>query len=59
VLKPALESKENIIGSVGPIQPIQNQSEAPHVSSEEELSHIDEDSQSNCSDLKTPTQGIS
>jgi len=27
------------------------------ISSEEELSHIDEDSQSNCSDLKTPTQG--
>jgi hypothetical protein len=53
VLKPALESKENIKGAAS-TQPIQNLADAPlHVSSEEDLSQIDEDSHS--SDLKTPT----
>lgn len=57
MLKPSGDSKENILGGSGP-NPLQNQAEAPLlISEEEELSHIDEDSQSNCSDLKTPTQG--
>jgi len=51
-MKPTTDSKENIIGSSGPVSnAIQNQAEA----SEEELSQIDEDSQSNYSELKTPT----
>lgn len=45
-----IDSKENIVTTT--IDSIPQQ-----ISSEEDQSHADDDSQSNCSDLKTPTQG--